>query len=172
MDFYFTYVFLAYLITLTAVEAVPLCGTSVSDRFTEYSSGVGVCLVYNEDSKMIFFPQVDEFTLLEVNGCNAPLYSISCLAFALFGNSLNEGRVLQFEAGGQASTPIRYHTTESTVSFYTAIINLKDGEVRSIEWDTSCSGCSDSLCIDGFCSIPNNNCEAGENCNIQVSPFL
>ena len=147
---------LLVLLGCTIALADNLCDTSTSDRFSEYGTDHPICLLYNNTQKMVFYPKVDEFTLLEADG-----------SFAEFGNVLNEGLVVQVEVGGHSTDRKRYHTSTSTVAFYTVIIELDEGRVDDVYWDTSCTGCSDSLCIDGFCSIENSDC--GEfNCDIQV----
>eukprot|EP00930_Biecheleria_cincta_P052410 TRINITY_DN37660_c0_g1_i1.p1 TRINITY_DN37660_c0_g1~~TRINITY_DN37660_c0_g1_i1.p1 ORF type:complete len:256 (+),score=23.62 TRINITY_DN37660_c0_g1_i1:30-797(+) len=51
--------------------------------------------------------------------------------------------------GDMVSCPQIYATSERTALFTNLVVNLKNGEVSSFAWDTSCSGCAPNDCMEG-----------------------
>jgi hypothetical protein len=130
--------------------------------------------------KIQFWIETDKFSLLDVVGSTGvefvdPGYNVTGAA-----RDLANQVVLKVEFAGFTTPPV--HRALVTVNddliapFWTAIIVVDRGVVTGLEWDNSCSGCSD-VCIrsvDGAaaaCGITREKCKSGAdniNCDVKV----
>jgi hypothetical protein len=135
---------------------------NLTDRAYSKGQSVPICLRVNDgkggSQKMPFFVEVDEFSLLEVDN------SFNKAPFK--GNAL-----VQVEAGAQVSSEVRRTSAGNVVPFWTAIIDVRDGNVLSVKWDEGCNGCSGDACIDLFCGVPTTECgvqKGDTDCDLKV----
>eukprot|EP00462_Mataza_sp_D1_P001702 CAMPEP_0175092840 /NCGR_PEP_ID=MMETSP0086_2-20121207/2678_1 /TAXON_ID=136419 /ORGANISM="Unknown Unknown, Strain D1" /LENGTH=238 /DNA_ID=CAMNT_0016365731 /DNA_START=46 /DNA_END=762 /DNA_ORIENTATION=+ len=150
-------------------------------NLTEYAYTAGeemdppLCFVINDDVFTLLSPVVDDFTLLRLAGSyKNPLVDKSNLD----QSGLNHVRL---EATGLTSTyKTRSRGSQLSnryyVPFWTAIIELRDGFVQSINWDDGCWGCDreSAACLDKTCSVPHSECfdestrSGAVNCDVKV----
>ena len=96
----------------------------------------------NMTQRAPFFPQVDEFSVLEIPDSGSLFYR-------------NESITVSVVMGNNAyATPPRAYTDGSSfVGYYSALIHMRNGRVLRIEWDEGCSGCPDG-CVANNCALP------------------
>jgi len=136
-----------------------------------------ICINLNARRKAIFFPTVDYYSVLQIdNSFNTTLNGdkLTWLMYPQF--------VFRLEVGGFA-TDWQYVwkqsedlTTVYTLAYATAIIEVTDGYVTNVYWDTTCSTCSDDACIGGpdgaggttdgrFCGVDVTTCNYNDTVN-------
>jgi len=124
-----------------------------------------ICIVVSDTNYTMFYPVVDEFTLLEVD------------------RSFNESWLdrpddlpvfIRVEVG-KHSSPWRMRSSVTggikyTVPFFTLIIEAHDGIVSSLYWDDSCFNCYSigSQCVTRSCGVDHSGCQTDYNCNLQI----
>jgi len=122
-----------------------------------------ICIVIAETNYTMFYPVVDEFTLLEID------------------QSFNESWLddpkdvvyIRVEVG-KKSSPWRRRSQINggiryTVPFLTLIIETVDGIVSKLYWDDSCGTCvSPSMCVGQSCGVAYDGCQSSYNCNLQI----
>jgi len=126
-----------------------------------------LCLVINGKNYVAFYPDVDDFTLLEVENS----FNASWL------DSQDEPVYVRAEVGTKSS----FWRTRSqgrgagkiTVPFWTLVIEMTDGIVDRLTWDDSCPLCSSSdLCVEAKnCGVAHSSCgnnAESNNCNLQI----
>merc|ERR1711916_282734 len=127
------------------------CGTLASalngkQQYKKDDQAVVFIEVTNTASNMAqrapFFPQVDEFSVLEIPDSGSLFYR-------------NESITVSVVMGNNAhATPPRAYTDGSSfVGYYSALIHMRNGRVLRIEWDEGCSGCPDG-CVANNCALP------------------
>merc|ERR1711916_412869 len=86
----------------------------------------------NTTQRAPFFPQVDEFSVLEIPDSGSLFYR-------------NESITVSVVMGNDAhATPPRAYTDgTSFVGYYSALVHMRNGRILRIEWDEGCSGCPD-----------------------------
>jgi len=104
-----------------------------------------------------FFPTVDIYSLLQVNG-----------SYDYFKN-LTEVIEVGVEVNGFANedqlprTPYLPDDT-TVVGYLVLVVTIANGNVISLQWDTDCSICPDpTQCVDGFCTNAKSDCEQSQN---------
>jgi len=127
-----------------------------------------LCIVIDDKSYVAFYPNVDDFTLVEVeNSFGAPWLD----------SPQGDPVYIRAEVGTHSS----FWRTRSqgsgagklTVPFWTLVIELADGLVSTITWDDSCPLCDSSdLCVEGRnCGVLHTSCgntASDDNCNLQI----
>jgi hypothetical protein len=123
----------------------------------------------NIGHRIIFFPTVDEFSMLEVADSygnpiiDPPVTNANTVNTPedLFNINYYADMQVQVEAGGMASMPKRRlklnpstNKFDAVVPFWTVVIRLRDGKVTEIKWDDGCFTCGKNLCVDDFCAVP------------------
>eukprot|EP00461_Guttulinopsis_vulgaris_P002095 UN02096 len=147
--------------------------------------------------KMRFFLEVDRYSLLELEG-SAGLPEIDIGLFEE-DKPIDDASIAQMEAitfsaefGGFATPPVnrtRVVTKDLDIgvqatnrlrqiaAFYTLIIELDRGEVKSLKWESGCFTCKKDACWSGpeweWCTIPYSDCKtvsatAIDTCNIKI----
>jgi len=127
-----------------------------------------ICIVIDEKYYVPFYPNVDDFTLLEVQDS----FNASWL-----DSPTNEPVYIRAEVGAKSS----FWRTRSqgtgagkiTVPFWTLVIEVTNGLVDAITWDDSCPLCESSdLCVNQRnCGVAFSSCGntvADNNCNLQI----
>jgi hypothetical protein len=109
--------------------------------------------------KAVFFPYVDDFSLLEVPNNTAPAPG----RFPMDTTSFNNRPVLYVECGGVISPPKVISNMAGSVMITEAylIVFLKDGLVSSMFWDPNpCedNGCGPKTPAKSFLCVDNNQC--------------
>lgn len=127
-----------------------------------------LCVVINDNNYVAFYPDVDDFTLLEVeNSFNAswldspdndPVY-----IRAEVGTHSTYWRARSQMRGGR----------KITVPFWTLVVEITDGLVSKLTWDDSCPLCETSdLCVEERnCGVVHSSCGNSvdsNNCNLQI----
>jgi hypothetical protein len=119
--------------------------------------------------KIVFWPRVDIFTLLEINDIFFN-YTVLREAYNNNGTLFNDTRrvyimnntqlAISIEMGTVASAPkpiFSFPCNDDScyvVPFFTAIVEVDSNYVRSITWDDAgCFNCGDAACIEGFCGV-------------------
>lgn len=127
-----------------------------------------LCIIINDESYLVFYPKVDEFTLLEVQDS----FNTSWL-----DNLQNDPVYIRAEVSRKSS----YWRTRSqgvgasklTVPFWTLVVEMNEGQVVSLTWDDSCPLCESSdLCVESrSCGVAHSSCgqsAEANNCNLQI----
>jgi hypothetical protein len=148
--------------------------------------------------KTRFFPQVDRYSLLELGG-SAGLEEIDVGLFAdnaaidLSSAIAMNSTLIQAEFGGFTTPAVRRaivpeptssdvepvtNLQRRVVSFYTLIIELDRGMVKSMFWQKGCYGCGDDAncwkeeqwCTNPYksCSVVDTSATDGLSCNIKI----
>jgi len=110
-----------------------------------------ICIVIGGVAKMLFYPNVEEFSLMQiVQGANLTLFDHPLMWF-------------QAEYSGIASSvkhrrPQAPADTGFSVPFWTLVISLNNGRVAALNWDDGCIGCSGDQCVDDTCAIDITRC--------------
>jgi len=155
-------------IALSTIEMNLTCGMrNVAYRQFEKMTPP-LCIVIDDVNYIAFYPNVDDFTLLEVQ---------QSFGTAWLDNPQNEPVYIRAEVGAKSS----YWRTRSqglppnkiTVPFWTLVIEVTDGLVDKLTWDDSCPLCESSdMCVaDRNCGVMHNTCgntDADNNCNLQI----
>jgi len=125
-----------------------------------------ICVVVSDTNYTMFYPTVDQFTLLEIV------------------NSFNQSW-LDREDGlpvyvrvevGKKSSPWRMRSSVNsagvryTVPFLTLIIETANGYVDDLYWDDSCFNCDDptTMCVTKTCGVETDSCQVSVNCDLQI----
>eukprot|EP00475_Leptophrys_vorax_P030997 TRINITY_DN467_c0_g1_i1.p1 TRINITY_DN467_c0_g1~~TRINITY_DN467_c0_g1_i1.p1 ORF type:complete len:212 (-),score=47.81 TRINITY_DN467_c0_g1_i1:199-834(-) len=163
-------------LVLSAVAS--LCGTSDTTTFTKYNTATPICLILNDTvansgngsyQYMTFYPEIDAYTLIHAQGSFELFHPYST------GDTSIQKLEILLEAGGQISPATGWFKFNYTVPFFTAIINLSNGKVNSISWQSGCFseivGDSCTLCLnDGRdCGVSNSTCGVSNTGNINVT---
>jgi len=146
--------------------------TKTIGAYKKYAA-VPVCIKMGGLNKMVFFPQVDDYTLMQVAS----------------RKGLQRGRFddpnmwVQIEIATASVVIVsppkpRQKTVESgksyIVPYWVAIVIMKDGIPSRIDWDDGCYGCSDDECVADTCGIGLDQCpdsrieQTGIDCDIKV----
>lgn len=118
-------------------------------------------------NKVVFYPTVDQYTLLELHGSYNhamldPFIEDQYNTPELIGSyqyptlTTYQDMQIQVEVGGQVSArKLRGHVNSDDptrmdyiVPFYTVIVKLRSGKVVDISWDEGCFGCSGDKALD------------------------
>jgi len=127
-----------------------------------------ICVVIDDKNYVCFYPNVDDFTLLEVeNSFNTPWLD----------SPSNDPVYVRVEVGAKTS----FWRTRSqgtgaaklTVPFWTIVIEMTNGLVDRLTWDDSCPLCESSdLCVsEKNCGVAHSSCGntvSDNNCNLQI----
>jgi hypothetical protein len=141
-------------------------------------------------NKIVFWPTVDVFTLLEVNDAftGVSVRNVSEENNGTFTNVRREFRVMNssnlaisLEIGNVASPAQPVYSSPCTedscfiVPFFTGIVEVDGNVVKGVSWDDAgCFNCDGAACIEGFCGINTWQQCAGPNsggkfdCDIKV----
>jgi len=135
-------------------------------------------------NKIVFFPLVDDYTLMQVAAQPAQ--------FDAAGNLLSPSQKDRFDDPNMwvqvevaiasvaiVSPPkirmnVVHHTdgtvdTRYVVPYWVAIVNLNNGIPTSIDWDDGCYGCGGDECIMDTCAVDIQTCEVdGIDCDIKI----
>jgi len=110
-----------------------------------------------------FFPSVDTYSLLNVNG-----------SYDYYQNDTSTVVSASMEVNGfsndQQLPPSIYLPSDNTnvVGFLVVVVTIANGNVTQLQWDSGCDLCPDATqCVDGFCTTPRSSCIAQPN---QVPP--
>jgi len=138
-----------------------------TEYYLDQFDTVPVCIVMGGVARMIFYPEVDDFSMLDVaareSGPNNEMYRFD-----------SPNMWIQLEVGGVASPPkFRRQDAASgvyVVPYWTAIVILDNGVPQSISWDDGCYGCSGDQCINATCAVSlNDQCWIdGLVCDVKV----
>jgi hypothetical protein len=111
--------------------------------------------------KGVFFPRVDDFSLMEVMG-----------SFDLFYPYCDAGETVNVwvEMNGKSSTVRRYCAQGQVVGFFTIIFTLNRGVLESIRWEDSLCGTANPYCqqSSGWCIDDNCPLSSSSKINAQV----
>jgi len=150
-------------IDINEIERNLTCGLS-NPAYRMYADMPSpICIVISDTNYTMFYPVVDDFTLLEIDASfnqswldradNLPVYVRVEVGHKSspwrMRSSVNEG--------------IRY-----TVPYYTVIIETLVGIVSSIYWDDSCFNCDPTMCVSKSCGVATDGCQSSYNCNLQI----
>jgi len=128
-----------------------------------------LCVVIGGNHKIIFYPKVDEFSLLQIsmNASQREAFDHPDMWIRIeFSDKMSPLKHRRKRSRDILANIVRY---DFVVPFWTAIIQLKDGLAESITWDDGCYGCSDLPCYEATCGIRNINCYAGKvDCDIKI----
>jgi len=117
-------------------------------------------------AKILFYPNVEEFSLLQVvaNGNFTGAFDNPLMWF-------------QAEFSGQASS-IKHRRPQNTadngfyVPFWTLIITLSDGLVSTLTWDDGCLTCDSEECVDSTCALDASTCYSTDQGSTDCSPKI
>jgi len=155
-------------IDIKTIEANLTCGMK-DVAYRQYDKMMPpFCVVIDDQYYVAFYPNVDDFTLLEVeDSFGAPWLD----------SPQNNPVYIRAEVGTKSS----FWRTRSqgtgagmlTVPFWTIVIEVTNGLVDTLTWDDSCPLCSSSdLCVEGRnCGVPHTSCgnaASDDNCNLQI----
>lgn len=143
----------------------PVC-TELIDSFNTLSVGdfVPLCIVVSNATysfKTVFYPKVDEFTLLEVDNSWRSINDF-------WGNIDNLGGFkVHIELNGQRSDMLSVQANGFQVPYWTITNQLSDGVLNPntpFVWDNDggdgCfGGCPESECVNGFCGVSTASCD-------------
>jgi len=116
-----------------------------------------------------FFPSVDTYTLLNVNG-----------TYDYYENQTSTVISASLEVNGfsndQQLPPSIYLPSDgvNVVGFLVVVVTLTIGNVTLLLWDSGCDLCPDpTQCVDGFCTTPRSSCIAQPdavppNCDLKI----
>jgi len=93
-----------------------------------------------EPYRAVFFPQVDQFALLRVNGTRGLVFTNATVR-------------VWVELGGVRSESKRVIVGDRIVGSRSVIVTLNRGNITAIDWDDDCSTCVSADCLDGTCSF-------------------
>lgn len=111
---------------------------------SKYAS-VPVCLMTNVGRKSVFYPKVDEYSVLDVKDINSQTYKglISTAKEAPSTNATNiDSLQIAVRLGNVVSYPKAFNRAGYIVPFWTAIVHMTNGVVDNIFWDDGCFTCS------------------------------
>lgn len=153
---------LVLLFAISSCFALNCTGGLTIQSVVAKSTDVPVCLVFGEGSA-VFYPQVDEWSLLEVEG------SWNHTTKNAGSNDTN----ITIAISGARSPPARLNdpARNLTVPYFTVIAQLENGNVTSLVWDSDespCLGCDASQCIDGNCAVPLSQCGTTADCDVRI----
>jgi len=141
--------FPSYITSDTPMDQRPrYCNLTTIPNSNTYDNTT-ICVVVNGIFKMLFYPNVDDFSLLQI--VTSPSYPRMWTDPSLW---------FQIEWSNGVSPPKQRNgfagSTALAVPFWTIIITLASGSMSDVEWDDACFSCSN--CVDGSCAIPQSQC--------------
>lgn len=144
----------------------------------------GICIVivsgkqadgtYANMKKIVFFPKVDQFALLEVDQSYNRVDASDVLnlpdAFLRveFGGAASEWKQMNIKATEK--------NKQGVVPYWTIISDVRDGVVNDLSWDDGCFFCDSEYCITDTCAVPTDQCVdthatttgASTDCDIKI----
>jgi len=160
------------------------CGLSVLDpTYNQYDYMTNpICLLLVNPNgtahKMLFYPTVDYFTLLDMAATFG--YANTSLFTANYSTThpTDVPNLLYVQIGNLTSSPMHqsWSATDGTTlvaPYFQIVINLKAGALSSLSWDTTCAPCSSNLCSpNGICGVKTSDCDVfsggSTNCDLKV----
>ncbi|KAK3145860.1 hypothetical protein QOZ80_3BG0258450 [Eleusine coracana subsp. coracana] len=122
----------------------------------------------NRAQLVLFRPQVDEISLLTVNGSSGTAFDPASaggymVAFA--------GR----KYAARSFPPAFVSNSSYTVTAFTLVLEFQKGRLENLYWKTNgcdkCSGQSDFVCVDQSCAIKTSSCQ-GKGGQVDCSPGI
>jgi hypothetical protein len=169
--------------------STPLCGDDFAmgneHTYAYKQNSHPLCMVINNQSKAVFYPSVDVFTLLEIKNCNAfqsvfyfCVSKLTSCIFAAWGVTVGNNTFFHVELPGWRTTDVyvskktnvlvsnQWVGQQVTAPFLTILITLSAGQVAGVEFDPDSSCSTDtrctadpSLCLDNaFCGVASSQC--------------
>jgi len=109
-----------------------------------------------------FFPTVDIYSLLEINGSYDYFANMSGLTVSVEVNGFSDPTL----------QPKIYLTEDgNVVGYFVIVVTIQNGNVTGLQWDDGCYLCPDAAqCSDDFCTNPKGDCNstATADCNIKL----
>ncbi|GJM96848.1 hypothetical protein PR202_ga13718 [Eleusine coracana subsp. coracana] len=110
----------------------------------------------NRAQLVLFRPQVDEISLLTVNGSSG----------TAFDPASSGGYMVAFAGRKYAARsfpPVFVSNSSYTVTAFTLVLEFQKGRLENLYWKTNgcdkCSGQSDFTCVDQSCAIKTSSCQ-------------
>jgi len=135
---------------------------------------VPVCIKMGGLQQIIFFPNVDDYTLMQVaappdqkghfDDSNMWVQVEVAISSVRVVSPPKKRMSVSVPAADSGDSAIIY-----VVPYWVAIVNLKDGIPTGIDWDDGCYGCGGDSCIMDTCAVDKSTCEIdGLDCDIKV----
>lgn len=136
-------------------------GPDDEEAVIEYMSNVTGQTVtdLNQPFDSIFFPKVDQFALLRVNHTRGLVgLNVTVRAWIEIGGNKSESRIMI--------------SNNYVVGSRSIVISLNSGNITSIDWDDTCSGCRSDACLDGACAIDSDSIDppCGDEKELEMDP--
>jgi len=140
-----------------------LTGVRAHDRTT-------LCIVVGGVFKMLFYPKVEDFSLLQIVTLNSTTQRVVGV-----WDSLDLWIQVEFSDG---VSPVKLRANRDSnghvfvVPFWTVIVQLNNGALDFIWWDDGCFGCGGAQCINDFCGIDSNSCKPDGESDCDVKMYV
>jgi len=120
-----------------------------------------ICVVVNGLFKMFFYPNVEDFSLLQiVTSQSYPrMWTDPNVWFQIeWSNGVSPPKLRNGCSSGTFTPPVACPLSSSAlaVPFWTILISLSSGSMSDVYWDDACFSCAS--CVWGSCAIPQSQC--------------
>jgi hypothetical protein len=165
--------------------STPLCGDDFAmgneHTYAYKQNSHPLCMVINNQSKAVFYPSVDVFTLLEIKNS----WGVTVGNNTFFHVELPGWRTTDVYVSKKTNVLVsnQWVGQQVTAPFLTILITLSAGQVAGVEFDPDSSCSTDtrctadpSLCLDNaFCGVASSQCVTStsscSNTTVGVSCF-
>jgi hypothetical protein len=151
-----------------------LSTTKLLYAYRKYTT-VPICIKIGGLSKIVFFPQVDDYTLMQVasrKGIQRGRFDDPNMWIQV--EAATKTKIVVSPPKPRQKTIIGDPVRNFIVPYWVAILVMKDGVPTRIDWDDGCYGCGDDECIADTCGINLDQCpdaiieQTGIDCDIKV----